>query len=419
MNLDPLRIKIFGVGTAGLAVIEHLIPAALASVEFIAINTDQASLDASSAPTKLHLETKLLRGLGSGGDPERAEAIAEEAAAKLKALCAEVPIVFVVGGLGGGSGTGICPVLARIARETGALVVAFASIPFDCEGRRRQALARRGLEQLQEAADGVICLPNQKIFKLIDENTSIRDTFRITNELLAEGIRGVWRLIAVKGLIEIQLTDFCTLLRNSRTESFFATAEASGPSRSRDLIEKLLAHPLLDQGALIADSGAVLVSLISGPNLSMAEVNRVMEEIQSRCEHAQVMMGAAIDDSFGDRLAVTLIAARKSDEEENVIGRSTHAEELDTQLLNPAPAARTGSRFIPPPPALPQEKMEQLLKKQGLGADRTRRKTNKMRQGQLPLEIISKGRFDKSEPTIHKGEDLDVPTYIRRGISLN
>ena len=416
-----MKLKIFGIGNAGLAILDRLIPS-LPGVDFIAIETDATGLASSPAATKLHLENKLLRGLGSGGDPERAAALAEESAPQLKPLCDGAAVIFIVAGLGGGSGSGISPVLARIARESGALVVAFASLPFDCEGRRRQMLARQASEQLQEAADAVICLPNQKVFKLIDENTSVRDTFRITNDLLAEGVRGVWRLVAHKGLIEIQLNDFCALLRDRHSESSFATAEASGPTRSRDVLEKLLAHPLLDKGELLADSAVVLVSLISGPDLSMAEVNRVMEEIQRHCEHSHVLMGAAIDESFGDKLAVTLVVSKREEAEAATAETSRSAsptEELDTQLLTRTGTARPGSRFVPPPPALPPEKMEQLLKNQSLSASRARRKQVKMRQGQLPLEIVSKGRFDKSEPTIHRGEDLDVPTYIRRGVSLN
>jgi cell division protein FtsZ len=174
---------------------------------------------------------------------------------------------------------------------------------------------------------------------------------------------------------------------------------------------------MLDKGESLTESAAVLVSMVSGPDLSMAEVNRVMEEIQRHCEHSHVLMGAAVDESFGDRLAVTLVVTRKSEEETPETSRSGTGEGLDTQLLTRTETSRPGSRFVPPPPALEQNKLEQMLKNQP--RSRTRKKQIKMLQGQLPLEIISKGRFDKSEPTIHQGEDLDVPTYIRRGISLN
>jgi cell division protein FtsZ len=185
-------------------------------------------------------------------------------------------------------------------------------------------------------------------------------------------------------------------------------------------MDKLLAHPMLDGGHVLGESEAVLLSLIGGPDLTMAEVNRVMEQVNRQCEHAQVIMGAAIDEAFSERLAVTLIAARKNPEppsEEPASGAGT--EELAQQLLPCSTTARPGSRFVPPAPPLASDQVQQLLARQSRGGARQRKSQARSRQTQLPLEIVSKGRFDKSEPTIHKGEDLDVPTYIRRGVALN
>ena len=417
-----IALKVFGVGGAGVAVVEKLISRGLDAASAVAVNTDAHSLAASSAAEKVHLETTLLRGLGTGGDPDRGRAVAEEQFPRLKALCDGADLVFIVAGLGGGAGTGISQVLARAAKQARALTLAFVTTPFDCEGSRRQRLAQLGLEALNLEADGVICLPNQKVFKLIDENTSVLETFKITNELLAEGVRGVWRLLTQPGLIPIHFSDLCSLLRDSHAENFFAAVEASGPARSRELVDKLLAHPMLDGGQILGESHAVLVSLIGGPDLTMAEVNRVMEQVNRHCEQAQVIMGAAIDENFRDRLALTVIVRRKDVESSQMHNRrSGDGEQLDTQLLDRSSTARPGSRFVPPAPALPQDKMEQLLARQARTAPRKHsgRSASKLRQTQLALEIVSKGRFEKSEPTIHKGEDLDVPTYIRRGVALN
>ena len=415
-----IAIKVFGVGSAGINVMEQMVTRGCSAMTFAAINTDSRNLAKSSATEKIHLEIKMLRGLGTGGDPERGVAAAEENAEKLKAACAGADVIFILAGLGGGAGTGITPVLARVAKETGALVLGFVTTPFDCEGRRRQTLARLGLEALKAAADGVICLPNQMVCKLIDENTSVVDTFRITNELLGDGLVGVWRLLTQPSLIEIHFADVCALFRDRHAESFFAFAEAMGPTRSREAMDKLLAHPMLAAGEMLAESETALVSLMGGPDLTMAEINRVMEHLQRHCEHAQVIMGAAVDESFRDRLAITLIASRKShDPHAELTEPPAKTEELDTQLLTRTATARPGSRFVPPPPDLPPEQVEQLLKRRAPGSPRPRRNPLKMLQAQLPLEIVSKGRFDKSEPTIHAGEDLDVPTYIRRGVALN
>jgi len=413
-------LRIFGIGNAGITIIEQLISSGLPASGLVAVNADGHALDRSSAAAKLQLETRLLRGLGSGGDPDRGRAVAEEHEPKLKALCEGMDVVFIVAGLGGGAGTGISPVLARIAKEQGALVLAFVAVPFECEGTRRQHFAQQALEELKEAADGVICLPNQKVFKLIDEHTSVLETFKITNELLADGVRGLWRLLTHRGLIEIHFDNVCELLRDRHAESVFAVAECIGATRSREVIEKLMAHPLLEGGEVLGESEAVLVSLIGGPDLTMAEVNRVMEEIKTRCQRAQLIVGAALDEAFSERLAVTVIAAREVAERSNGETNGRHeVEPFDTQLLNRVSTSRPCSRFIPPAPVLPPEQVEQILARQARGGTRPRTLSSRLRQGQLPLEIVSKGRFDKSEPTIHKGEDLDVPTYIRRGVSLN
>jgi cell division protein FtsZ len=415
-----LSVKVFGVGNAGANVLELIIQGGMPGGGFAVVNTDPQCLASSLASEKVNLETKLLRGLGTGGDPERGRAVAEEQSCKLKSLCQGADVIFVLAGLGGGAGTGISPVLARAAKEAGALVLAFVTLPFTCEGVRRHRLAQHGLAELKAAADGVICLPNQKVFKFIDENTSVLETFNITNQLLADAVRGIWRLLTHTGLIEIHFADLAALLRNRHAESAFAVAEAMGPTRSREVMDKLLAHPMLDGGQILSESEAVLVSLMGGPDLTMAEVNRVMEQITRHCEHAQVVMGAAVDEAFRERLAVTLIAARPAaDTAPEKAAPASDAEQLDTQFLSASAAPRPSSRFVPPAPTLAPDQVQQLLARQTGRPARGRKSPAKMLQSQLPLEIISKGRFDKSEPTIHKGEDLDVPTYVRRGVALN
>jgi cell division protein FtsZ len=415
-----LSIRVFGVGNAGVSVLGLISQGDMPGAGFVAVNTDAQSLAACSASEQVNLETKLLRGLGTGGDPERGRAVAEEQFPKLKSLCQGADVVFLLAGLGGGAGTGISPVLARAGKESGALVLAFVTLPFDCERGRRQRLARHGLAELKAAADGVICLPNQKVFKFIDENTSVLETFNITAQLLADAVRGIWRLLTHTGLIEIHFADLVTLLRDRHAESAFAVAEAMGPTRSREVMDKLLAHPMLDGGQVLSESDAVLVSLMGGPDLTMAEVNRVMEQINRQCEHAQLVMGAAVDEAFRERLAVTLIAARPTaDATSDPDAPASATEQLDAQLLSPTAVSRPGSRFVPPAPTLPPEQVEQLLARQIGRPARARKSPARMLQSQLPLEIISKGRFDKTDPTIHKGEDLDVPTYVRRGVALN
>jgi cell division protein FtsZ len=422
-SAEPVKkiphVRIFGVGNAGANVAERLFDEEIPASCFVAVNTDPHALAACSAQVKVQVDDQGLSGLGTGGDPERGRALAEKHAGRLKDLCMGQDLIFILAGLGGGAGTGITPVLARLAKEAGALVLVFGILPFDCEGDRRCQCAQDGLEEIREIADAVICLPNQKALRLVDEATSAVHAFRFCNGLLADCARGIWRLVMHPGLIEIHFNQLCELLRERHSESVFAVAEAAGATRSREVLDKLLAHPLLEDGQTLDDCEAVLVSLIGGPDLTMAEINRIMQEIKSKCDGAQIMMGAAIDELFRERLAVTLVAVRKSAEQEPSSTSRTRSEEFGSQLLKEQSASRPASRFIPPPPALAPDQMQKMLAQQGNRVSRVRKGLPKLRQTQLPLEIVSKGRFDKSEPTIHKGEDLDVPTYIRRGVALN
>jgi cell division protein FtsZ len=386
------RVRIIAVGNAGDALLGALAPQEFAGAEFAAINTDAAALAASVAPVKIHLENKLFRGLGSGGDPERGRALAEEQFSTLKSACEGASVVFILAGLGGGAGSGISPVLAKAAHEAGALVLAFVTLPFECEMSRREAQAQTALEQLKSAADGVICLPGQKIFKLIDENSTLLETFQVTGGFLIEGVRGVWSLLMRPGIIQVHFGDLCALLRDRHAENAFAFVEASGPGRAREVAEKILNHPLLDEGRALAESDAVLVSLTAGKDLTMAEINRVMEQVKRQCGHAQIVMGAAADAALQEKLCVTVIAAKSNAQPTGVAPRAeSHGVASTSAHQHREPASRP----------------------------RTRRGGSKVVQTHLPLTIISKGRFDKSEPTLHRGEDLDVPTFIRRGIALN
>ncbi len=426
-------IKVLGVGGAGCNAVSHLARECFSGVSFAVLNTDAAALAQSTVETKLVLGSTTTRGLGAGGDPERGRAAAEEDAAALRALAGGAEVVFVVAGLGGGTGTGAGPVVARAAKEAGALVLGIVVLPFDCEGSRRQRQAQLGLQEFKEAADGIICLPNQKVLKMIDEKTSLLEAFAITNEFVAQAVRAIWRLLARPGLINVDFADLCAVTQGRHAESSLATAEAKGENRAREVVDKLLAHPLIEGGQALADTTGLLVSIAAGPDLTLAEVNHIMEHINRHCEQAHIIMGASIDEALAERLVVSLVASRRDGgPAEGAWRRGENGARLMEPPI-PAPGAvelegpwgssgmggRPASRFAAPPPVLTPERTEQLLAQQNGNGSRQRKTAARMRQGQLPLEIISKGRFEKSEPTIHQGQDLDVPTYIRRGVALN
>lgn len=422
---NNLRVKIIGVGTAGSVMVDQLSRDEFGAAGIAFINTDASG---PSGPTKqILLDTVPLRGLGTGGDPERGRKLAEDNFEKLKSLTAETEVIFLVAGLGGGAGSGVLPVLARAARESGALVLAFVTLPFDCEGNRRQQQAQAALEQLQLTCDGVLCSPNQKAFQLLDAKLGFAETFRATTRLLTEGLRGVWRLLMHRGMIEIHFAELCALLRERHGESYFAMLEANGANRTSEVLAKIATHPLLDGGKALEGAASVLVSILGGPDLSMADVNQVMQDVTVRCPKARVIMGAAIEDNYADRLAVTLIATRPGRPVKVVAPKAAEVEtpevavEFGAELLHPTEVGRSKARMVPPAPTLTLEQREEIISKHTGKSLRSRKPTTgpRMRQTTLPLDIVNKGRFDKSEPTIHKGEDLDLPTYVRRGIALN
>lgn len=418
-----ISIRVIGVGGAGGNSVSHMAQAGLDDVSFAVLNTDTRALEGCAVSERIVVGAAVTRGLGSGGDPEVGRAAAEADVERMRSACAGADIVFVVAGLGGGTGTGAAPVLARVAREAGALVLAVVTLPFEFEGARRQRQASLGLQQLKSSADAVITLPNQKLFKLIDTSTSVLETFKISNELLAEGVRGIWRLLTRTGLIHVDFADLCAVTRGRHAESAFAFAAAGGEGRAQQVMEKLLAHPLLEAGPSSGEPDAVLVSIVGGSDLTMGEVNKVMEQVNRQFENAHVIMGAAIDPALGDKISVTAIASRGGPPERGFSEAPADAASMSENrggsgenLLGTGRTLRPASRFIPPAPLMTEERKEQLLTRQN---GRGRKGAGRSRQRELPLEIISKGRFEKSEPTIHQGEDLDVPTYIRRGVLLN
>jgi len=434
MTDDPLQeqdtalkkkicIKVFGIGGAGCNAVQFISQSDFERMEFFAVNTDAQSLAPIQLAHKLVLGQKRTRGMGAGGDPELGRQAAEEEVEALRLMCSGADIVFILAGMGGGTGTGASPVLARIAQESGALVLAMVTLPFEFEGARRQRQAEGGLETLKAAADAVICLPNQTLFQLLDENTSVVEAFSISNGLLAEGLRGIWRMLIQTGLINVDFADLCAVARGRHSTSSFAAAETTGEKRAEQLVEKLLAHPLLDGGKILGQSDALLVSIVGGSDLTMSEVNKLMNALNCQCEKAHIIFGAAIDPACAGKISVTLIASHLREEEIATVSPIQDQQPVNnngqsTLTNNAAPmgdlaaGTRSPSRLVQP---VAEDEKDPAAGRQSGGS---RKKSSRL-QRELPLEIVFKGRFDKSEPTIRRGQDLDVPTYVRRGVALN
>ncbi len=422
-------LRVLGVGGAGCNAVTQLAEQPLAGVEFALLNTDAAALQRVAQGQRVLIGERTMRGLGAGGDPERGRAAAEEDAGVIRQLCEGADVVFVVAGMGGGTGTGAAPIVARVAQEVGALVVGIVVRPFECEGLPRQRRAAQGLNMLKAEADAVICLPNQRVLHMIDEKTSLLDAFRLANDLVAQGVSGLWRMLAKPGLINVDFADLCAVMRGRHAESSLASVEARGENRTETVLQKLLAHPLIEGGAGLAEVGQMLVCIVGGPELSMRDVNHIVEQLRRHGEQAHLVMGAAIEEDFRDRIRVTLVASyatgRMSGEGTGPAFGILPAPEAQTSEPEDEPLlreetlgtqVRVPSRFVAPPPETTPEMVRMMA---GQSTLRGRRKQDRYKQAMLNLEIVSKGRFEKSEPTIHRGQDLDIPTFVRRGVVLN
>jgi cell division protein FtsZ len=420
-----IRLKLFGVGGAGGNAVAQIAASsteakqALAGVELVAVNTDLQALEAVANAEKIHHALRVIQigsavthGLGTGGDCELGARAAQQDTERLKAQFQNSDVVFIAAGLGGGTGTGASPVLARLAKEQGALVLAFVSMPFGFEGDRRRQQALAGLEQLKAQADAVICIQNDKLFKIVGENATVLDGFKRGNEIIASGVQAIWQLLSRKGLINLDFADLRTTLGSRHCQGIFSCGEAEGPDKARDAVKALMESPLLDGGEALARAEGVLVSILGGPDLTLTDVQRAVEPISRQANRAHIIMGAVIDENYRGRLAVTVIAAAANVARKNA--QPIAANPFPLRRLGEAMPFRTTSAPAQTTPIAGSATTAAISEP----AVQKKKESAKPRQETLPLEGVSHGRFDRSEPTLYEGEDLDVPTFLRRGISL-
>lgn len=413
-------IRVIGAGNAGVQLVEMLRALELPDTGYAAVNSDKPSLAASGAAEKLEIPARLLGGHGHRSEPGKTELDAQEAA--LQPLCHGAEILALVAGLGGRAGTQLMLSLARTGKKAGAMVLAFVTMPLDCEGSVRYSKARQGLERLRAVADIVFCLPHQEVAGHIDESTSLADTYAVPAHLLVDCVCTVLRATRTSPLMGLAFGDVCALLKERHAETAFAVAEAEGADRAADLVKKLLEHPLLRGGKLLAGTDSISISVVGGPDLRVADVNRIMQQLGRHNSGAPVVMGAGICPALTGRLAAVMLVTTPARSDHHALKEQPGAEigagTFDEHFV---PRDGTGGRGKQVPPTHARPMAADVLPP-GNGrsaASNSRRAASRLRQTQLPLDLAGKGRFEKSEPNIHKGEDLDQPTFIRRGISLN
>jgi cell division protein FtsZ len=299
-------IRVVGVGGAGLNAIARMMEAGIEGVEFIAVNTDAQQLATSDAPIKLQLGHDLTRGLGSGSDAEVGQRAAEAATDKLRELLRGSDLVFVAAGEGGGTGTGGAPVVARIARELGALTVGIVTLPFRFEGTRRRASADDGLRRLAAEVDSLITVPNDRLLDVLDRSTSMVDAFRVADDVLRQGVQGICDLITRPGLINLDFADVRTIMRRSGS-ALMGIGVATGTARAADAARRAIASPLI--GRDIRGATGVILSIAGGDDLSLHEITEAAEVVSEAAhDSANIIFGASVEDDMRGQVWVTVIA---------------------------------------------------------------------------------------------------------------
>jgi len=300
-------IKVVGIGGGGVNAVNRMIEVGLKGVEFIAINTDAQALLMSDADVKLDVGRELTRGLGAGADPEVGRKAAEDHIAEIEEVLRGADMVFVTAGEGGGTGTGGAPVVARIARDLGALTVGVVTRPFNFEGRRRTMQAEKGIEALRDEVDTLIVIPNDRLLQMSDQNISAIAAFHQADQVLHSGVQGITDLITTPGLINLDFADVKSVMQGAGS-ALMGIGTARGEDRAVQAAESAISSPLLE--ARIDGAHGVLLSIQGGSDLGLQEINEAARLVQEAAHtEANIIFGAVIDDALGDEVRVTVIAA--------------------------------------------------------------------------------------------------------------
>ena len=474
---EPIPIKVVGVGSAGSNALDRVLLDGMDKNDLIAINTDVQSLASSVAARKVQLGRSATRGLGTGGDPELGYQAAIESADEIRQAMAGARMIFICAGLGGGTGSGAAPIVAQLAREAGSLVIAFATLPFSFEGKRRAAQAQDALARLNEIANAVICFENDRMGDMVAPKAGIHQAFGVADMTISQSVRSIVNLIQRPGLIRIGFDDLFAALRSQNGRCLFGFGESDSDNRAHDALTQALRNPLMDKGRMLSEASHILVQVAGGPGMTLSEVEILMRELGKHVrDHTQIVFGTAVDGKMGNRLSVTIISSLAS--EDSVI--SPAPPPIPEPFLAPPPAILERVEESPPPPPPPKMDIEPEVEAPAAGATersaadsapptlakdlvqfehpepiaaepppppapipsikkpaprlippkkkpvvekeikepKAPKEKTYAKQEVMQFEPVTRGRFEKSEPTIVEGQDLDIPTFLRKNIRV-
>ncbi|MDA8272574.1 MAG: cell division protein FtsZ [Deltaproteobacteria bacterium] len=369
-------IKVVGVGGGGSNAVNTMIKSGLSGAEFIVANTDAQALKASDSNIKIQLGEKITKGLGAGSNPEIGKQSAIEDRDRIREILNGSDMVFITAGLGGGTGTGGAPIIAEIAREIGALTVAVVTKPFFFEGNRRMRQAEEGLRQLKSVVDTVITIPNQRLLAVAGKSTSMVDAFKKVDEVLLQAVKGISDLINIHGLVNVDFADVKSIM-SEMGMALMGTGVAEGDNKALEAAQKAISSPLLEDISIEGARG-LLINVAGGPDMTLFDVNEAAEKIKSEAHpDANIIFGAVIDDTLGDKMMLTVIAT----------GFGKDVKISPVQISNP-----------------PNDKnLETININNKFGQNTGKQDKN---------EYIE--RFGDHEEDDYENEKYDIPTFLRR-----
>jgi cell division protein FtsZ len=391
-------LRVVGVGGAGVNAVNRMVEAGVPGVEFVAINTDLQSLQSSNADATLHIGAELTRGLGSGSDPRVGYRAAFEEQDKIKELLKGSDMVFLASGSGGGTGTGAAPVVAKLAREIGALTVAAVTKPFSFEGARRMAQAEEGIAALGAEVDTMIVIPNERLLQILDRKTSITDAFKVADDVLRQAVQGISDLVMLPGLINLDFADVRTTML-AAGDAILGIGMGVGEHRAQLAAEKAVASPLLETSVEGAQS--LLLSITGGPDLALLEASEAADVVREAAHpEANIIFGASVDEDMSEEVWVTVIATRFDN-------RFAHLNKIGRKLDGGSGESRSRSRRR-------EEPAEEPVRYADPAAD-WRAGTRPVSADEIYGDGVPKAGEEKRSPLPQPhtgGRVLDVPEFI-------
>jgi cell division protein FtsZ len=410
-----IAIKLVGVGGAGSNAVDRLKMENLERLQLAVINTDYQALASSPVQDKVLIGMSVTRGLGAGSDPEMGRMAAEADREKIAAVVKDCDLVFLVTGMGGGTGSGASPTVAEIAAEAGALVIAFVTMPFSFEGGRRLKQAEEGLRALRQVCDAVIPLPNDVLLQEAVDNESVLDSFARADEWIGRGVKSIWAMLFKTGLINLDFATLRQAFQQRGGKTLFGLGEGAGENAVAETIASLKLCPLLHTPEFSRKADRLLVNIVGGADLTLPKVNELMSAITEQFgRDSHIIMGAVIDEDLPGRIEVCVLGTS------DMGGRGVLARRLAVTGRSKTPFATREEKPATPAPFASTNERSATSAPSRDSAEAKNVAAAKVAQDEFGFgEIESRGHFEKTDRNLFDGHDLDVPTYLRKGIKIS